>query len=83
VLRSGARHLLAQAIEAEAEAFLAKMADQRLADDRARVVRHGHGSERTVQTGIGPVEVRRAKVRDRAPAESGERVRFTSQILPR
>jgi putative transposase len=83
VLRSGARHLLAQAIEAEAEAFLAKMADQRLADDRTRVVRHGHGSERTVQTGIGPVEVRRAKVRDRAPAESGERVRFTSQILPR
>ena len=31
-----------------------------------------------VQTGIGPVGVRRVKVRDRAPAESGERVRFTS-----
>jgi putative transposase len=83
VLRSGARRLLAQAIEAEAEAFLATMADQRLADGRARVVRHGHGPERTVQTGIGPVEVRRAKIRDRAPAETGERVRFTSQILPR
>ena len=83
VLRSGARRLLAQAIEAEAEAFLAAMADRRLADGRARFVRHGHGPERTVQTGIGPVEVQRVKVRDRVPTEIGERVRFTSRILPR
>ena len=83
VLRSGARRLLVQAIEAEAEAFLAEMADRRLVDGRARVVRHGHGPERTIQTGIGPVEVRRVKVRDRAPAGSGERARFTSRILPR
>jgi putative transposase len=83
VPRSGARRLLAQAIEAEAEAFLAEMADRRLVDGRARLVRHGHGPERTIQTGIGPVEVRRPKVRDRAPAGSGDRVRFTSRILPR
>lgn len=82
VLRTGARRLLAQAIEAEADAFLAAMADRRLADGRARFVRHGHGPERTIQTGIGPVEVRRAKVRDRVPTEGGERVRFTSRILP-
>ena len=83
VLRTGARRLLAQAIEAEAEDFLAGMAERRLADGRVRFVRHGHGPERTIQTGIGPVEVRRAKVRDRAPAESENRVRFTSRILPR
>src|SRR4051794_8902991 len=83
VLRSGARRLLAHAIEAEAEAFLAGMTEQRLADGRARFVRHGHGPERAVQTGIGPVGVQRVKVRDRAPAEGGERVRFTSRILPR
>ncbi len=83
VLRAGARRLLAQAIEAEAEAFLAEMADRRLADGRARFVRHGHGPERTLQTGIGSVVVQRVKVRDRAPAESEKRVRFTSQILPR
>jgi putative transposase len=83
VLRSGARQLLAQAIEAEVEAFLAEMTEQRLADGRARFVRHGHGPERPIQTGIGLVEVRRAKVRDRAAAETGERVRFTSRILPR
>jgi putative transposase len=83
VLRSGARRLLAHAIEAEAEAFLAGMTEQRLADGRARFVRHGHGPERAVQTGIGPVGVQRVKIRNRAPAEGGERVRFTSQILPR
>jgi putative transposase len=83
VLRNGARRLLAQAIEAEAEAFLAEMKGLRLVDGRERVVRHGHAPERLVQTGIGPVAVRRAKLRDRGVGEGGERVRFDSAILPR
>ena len=83
VLRSGARRLLAQAIEAEAEAFLATMKTQHLPDGRDRVVRHGHGPERLVQTGIGPVAVQRVKLRDRNPGRGGERIRFTSAILPR
>jgi putative transposase len=83
VLRSGARRLLAQAIESEAVAFLALMADRQLDDGRARFVRHGRGPERTVQTGIGPVAVQRVKVRDRDPTGTGEQVRFTSAILPR
>ena len=85
-LRSGARRLLAQAVEAEAEAFLAAMRDRRLPDGRERVVRHGLGPEREIQTGIGPVAVRRVKLRDRGAGEgegSGERIRFTSAILPR
>ena len=61
VLRSGARRLLAQAIEAEAEAFLATMKGVQLADGRERLVRHGYGPERLVQTGIGPVEVQRVR----------------------
>ena len=84
VLRSGARRLLAQAIEAEADAFLAAMKAERLADGRERIVRHGHGPERQVQTGIGPVAVQRPKLRDRAVHEAGaDRIRFTSAILPR
>jgi transposase-like protein len=84
ILRSGARRLLAQAVEAEAEAFLAEMKGMRLPDGRERVVRHGHAPERVVQTGIGPVPVRRAKLRDRGAGEGGaERIRFTSAILPR
>jgi putative transposase len=83
ILRDGARRLLAQAVEAEAEAFLASMRNVRLPDGRDRLVRHGYGPERMIQTGIGPVAVRRAKLRDRNGGESGERVRFTSAILPR
>ena len=82
VLRSGARQLLAQAVELEAEVFLAAMKDLKLADGRDRLVRHGHGPERTIQTGIGPVEVARVKIRDRGAADDGERIRFTSAILP-
>src|SRR5664280_904027 len=82
ILRAGARQLLAQAIELEAEAFLASMKDLKLADGRDGVVRHGHGPERTIQTGIGAVEVARVKLRDRGAASDGERIRFTSAILP-
>lgn len=83
VLRAGARRLLAQAVESEAEAFLAAMSHERLSDGRARLVRHGHGPERTIQTGIGPVGVRRAKLRDRGADAGGERITFTSAILPK
>jgi putative transposase len=82
ILRSGARQLLAQAVEIEVEAFLATVKDLKLADGRARVVRHGYGPARTIATGIGPVEVARAKIRDRGTAGDGERIRFSSVILP-
>ena len=82
ILRAGARKLLAQAIETEAEAFLASMRDLRLPDGRERLVRHGHGPERTIQTGIGPVAVSQVKIRDRG-ATGEERIRFSSAILPK
>ena len=83
ILRSGARRLLAQAIEAEVQAFLADHADLKLPDGRDRLVRHGYGPERRIQTGIGPVEVRRIKLRDRGAGADGARIRFTSAILPK
>jgi putative transposase len=79
VLREGARRLLMQAIEAEVEAFLAGHATLEDGRGRRRLVRNGHAPERTIQTGIGPVAVRRPKVRDRG---DGEPIRFTSEILP-
>ena len=83
ILRSGARRLLTQAVEMEAEAFLATMKDLKLPDGRGRVVWHGHGPERTIQTGIGPVEVSAVKIRDRGAALDGDRIRFSSAILPK
>ena len=67
----------------EADAFLATMKDLKLPDGRGRVVRHGHGPERTIQTGIGPVEVSAVKIRDRGAALDGDRIRFSSAILPK
>jgi putative transposase len=81
VLREGARRMLMQTIEAEVEAFLAAHASLVDAQGRQRLVRNGHAPERQIQTGIGPLEVRRPKVRDRGAAES-EPIRFTSAILP-
>ena len=84
IARDGARRMLAAALRAEATSFVAQFADERLPDGRQRVVRHGTGPERAIQTGIGPVPVQRPKVRDRAkdvPAE--KKIRFTSNILPR
>lgn len=83
VLRAGARRLLLQAVELEADDFLAAMQDLRLADGRARLVRHGHGPERQIQTGIGPVPVARVKIRDRGGEAAEERIGFSSAILPK
>jgi transposase-like protein len=44
-------------------------------------VRNGHAPERELQTGIGPIPVRRPKIRDRGPDRS-TRLRFTSAVLP-
>jgi len=81
VLRDGARRMLMQAIEAEVEAFLAAHAE--LADEqgRRRMVRNGHAPERRIQTGIGPIEVRRPKVRDRGARDAAP-IRLTSAVLP-
>lgn len=84
IARDGARRMLAAALRAEADAFVAQHAEETLPDGRQRVVRHGHGPERSIQTGIGALDVQRPKVRDRAtdvPTE--EKIRFTSAILPK
>jgi len=84
IAREGARRMLATALEAEIEAFVGQFAEERLPDGRHRVVRHGYGPERKIQTGIGALQVRRPKLRDRiADTEGGEKMRFTSHILPR
>src|SRR6202043_3761023 len=82
ILRSGARALLTQAIEAEVAEFLAKHADLKNPTGQQRDVRHGHLPVRAIMTGIGPVAVRQPRVRD-CEATEGERVRYSPSILPR
>lgn len=84
IAREGARRMLMAALKAEAASFVALFGAERLPDGRQRVVRHGTGPERTIQTGIGPIPVQRQKVRDRATDVPPEkRIRFSSNILPR
>jgi putative transposase len=81
VLRTGARALLAQAVEAEVAEFLSQHAALKATAGRRRVVRHGYLPERQITTGIGAVAVRQPRVRDRE-AEAGEAIGFTPAILP-
>src|SRR6478672_8165306 len=79
VLRDGARRMLTHAIEAEVDGFIAACAELVDEHGRRRVVRNGHAPERELQTGIGPIVVRRPKVRNRG-ADSSTRIRFTSAV---
>jgi transposase-like protein len=84
IAREGARRMLAEMLKAEADAFVASFAEERLEDGRQRIVRHGFGPERQIQTGIGALDVQRPKVRDRlAISDPAAKVRFTSNILPK
>ena len=78
LLRNGARQLIAQAVEAELQLLLQAHEEQRLPDGRQAVVRNGYLPERSIQTGIGDVDIKVPKVRDR----SGSGIRFTSALLP-
>ena len=78
LVRQGARELIKKAVEAELSEMLTEYKDLKLPDGRQVVVRNGYLPERTIQTGIGDVNVQVPKVRDR----SGTGIHFTSTLLP-
>lgn len=80
VLREGARKMLATAIEAEIQVYVAARAG--LVDETGHrlVVRNGHLPGRTIQTPLGDVAVKQPRLRDRRPDETRET--FRSAILP-
>ena len=83
IVREGARRLLAAALEAEVDDYLATYAAERDARGRRLVVRNGHARERHVTTVAGAVAVRAPRVDDRRfDPLTGERLRFRSVILP-
>ena len=80
VLRDGAQQMLATAIEAEGDDYLAGRASTVDAAGRRYVVRNGHLPPRAIQTPLGDVQVQQPRVRDRRPTD--ERETFRSAILP-
>jgi putative transposase len=80
ILRDGARQMLAQAIQAEVAAWIDEHAHLQDQAGHHQVVRNGYLPERTLLTGVGPIQVQQPRVHDRRPPE--QREKFTSAILP-
>jgi transposase-like protein len=83
ICREGARRMLAAALEAEADAYIAELVGE--TDERGRrlVTRNGRARPRTIATGSGPIEIRAPRVNDRrVDPDTGERQRFKSSIVP-
>ena len=78
ILRDGAQRLVAQAVQAEFDDFLARVSGERLEDGRAAVVRNGFQPEREILTGLGAVSVRIPKARSRGE----EPAVFRSSLVP-
>ena len=78
LLRTGAQHLIATAVEAELEIYLTQFASARTQAGHAAVVRNGHHPAHPFQTGIGPVSVHIPKVR----SMDGTPVTFRSALVP-
>jgi len=81
LLRNGDRQLIVQAVEVELQQLLQLLQaheELRLTDGRKAVVRSGYLPERSIQTGVGNIDIKVPKVRDR----SGSGVRFTTALLP-
>jgi len=83
IVREGARRMLAEALAAEVDAYIARFADERDGSGRRLVVRNGYHQSREVLTSAGAVEVTAPRVNDkRTDLATGERKRFSSAILP-
>jgi putative transposase len=80
VLRQGARKMLMAALESEVEAFVQQYQHVVNEQGHREVVRNGYMREREIQTGVGAIEVKAPRVKDKR--KSGEKVRFNSAILP-
>jgi transposase-like protein len=79
ILRSGAKRLLAEAVEAEVAVWIESHAHVQDDAGRRQVVRNGYLPKRSILTGIGSVDVEQPRVLDR---RGGEGEPFSSKILP-
>lgn len=83
IVRDGARRMLAEALQAEVDAYCAQFTDERDERGRRLVVRNGSHQPREILTSAGAVEVTAPRVNDRrVDPDTGERARFSSAILP-
>ncbi|HEX2307556.1 MAG TPA: IS256 family transposase [Jatrophihabitantaceae bacterium] len=83
IVLDGARRMLAAALEAEADDYIARLGGELDERGRRTVVRNGHAEPRTITTAAGRIEVTAPRINDkRIDDETGDRCRFRSSILP-
>src|SRR3954452_20009576 len=83
LVRQGARKMLAEALQAEVDDYIARFSAERDENGRRLVVRNGTHQPREVLTSAGAVEVVAPRVNDRRiDPDTGARARFASAILP-
>ena len=83
IVREGARRMLAEALQAEVDAYIAQFSAERDERGRRLVVRNGSHQAREVLTSAGAVGVVAPRVNDRRiDPDTGERAKFSSAILP-
>ncbi len=76
-LRNGAKDLISKAVELELQELLSQYSDL-IVNGKQAVIRNGYLPERKIQTGMGAVEVKIPKVRDR----SGQGIKLNSKLIP-
>jgi len=82
ICREGAKKMLQAAIEQEVAEYIER--HQHIVDEHGHqvVVRNGFMPERGFQTGIGSLTIKRPRVNDKRIDEDGQKIRFSSSILP-
>jgi len=80
--REGALRMIAAALEAEVEEYVASFAQERDDDGRRLVVRNGKARERKLTVGSGTLAITAPRVNDKRVDEEGKRQKFSSRILP-
>ena len=79
IARRGAKEMLAAALDFEVQAFLEAHQHDKTPNGEPRLIRNGYLPERPIQTGIGVIDVKVPRVRDKA---SEDKIKFNSSIVP-
>ena len=70
LIRQSARSAIESALKAEIEEFMKDLKHLTLEDGKAQIVKNGYHPQRNISTGVGNVEVKVPRIRDRKELKS-------------
>jgi len=79
IAKKGAKEMLAAALELEVQVFLKAHSNDKTPIGESRLIRNGYLPERPIQTGIGSIEIKVPRVRDK---NAEDKIKFNSSIVP-